>query len=228
MRRDLNSMYKNKWYIVLSIILLAFFGYLAYKEFLGTSSSQASTTIEADIRELEKTEGGMQTSEYFGNQRAKIALGEYNKNVFEAKRGCNCGPIIDQYTQGNPAQWCTMFASWVTKNAGSPLHAGKTQDDWRIDNSRTLTHYLETTGTFYARDEIIKKNLSPQIGDFIIFYRGNYEESLGHTDIVVALNGKTGSADLVGGNVNDRVEYRANFQYLDYYGFIGFGRPEKN
>jgi CHAP domain len=216
----------NKWYIFTSILLVVFFGYLTYKEFFSAAASQASSTIESDIKVLEKSMEGIQSSEYFGNLRAKIALEEYNKNVAEDTRGCNCGIIIDQYTQGNHNQWCTMFASWVTMHAGSPLKANG-KNGWRIDNSRVLTEYLKTKGTFYTRDEITKKNINPQVGDFVIFFRGNYEESLGHTDIVVALTGKSGSADLIGGNVNDRVEYRSNFQYLDYYGFIGFGRPEQ-
>lgn len=161
----------------------------------------------------------------YGAKRALIALDEYNKNITEDVTGCNCGSEIDKYTEGSPAQWCAMFVSWVSREAGSPL-VDPTSGSWKITNSRIFTDYIKQNGTFYSKEQVFKENIQPKPGDFIIFYRGKVADNLGHIDIVIEAK-ENGKADLIGGNIRDRVMYRKDFPYRDYYGFLGIGRPEK-
>ena len=46
-------------------------------------------------------------------------------------------------------QWCTMFASWVANEAGSPLYNEKTKS-WRLINSRDFAANLEKNGTWLS------------------------------------------------------------------------------
>jgi len=209
-------------------ILSIFFGFLAYRYFFIDQTAAAMSGITNALQPFKVAHaaaGDKKPAEYYGAKRAEIALQEYRKNVIEMPRGCNCGPEIDKYTEGSPAQWCTMFASWVANEAGSPL-IDERSGAWRFLNSRMFTEYLQAHGTFYSRDEIVAKNIQPRIGDFIIFWRGNMEDNLGHIDVVAAVTGD-GRADLVGGNIRDRVEFRGDFPYRDNFGFLGIGRPEK-
>lgn len=157
-----------------------------------------------------------------GFRRAELALSEYELGVIEQPLGCNCGPRVDLYTENTPMQWCAAFASWVSKEAGSPFD---NDGSWKIGNSREMSRYLEEFGTFHTREEIIDQGLTPRPGDFIIFFRGDFEEQLGHVDVLLNVTGD-GRGDLVGGNFDNRVTLRSDFPYLDYYGFLGFGRPE--
>lgn len=204
--------------------LVVFYGYVAYDDFAKNSTSNASQAVRAKIEEAQKET--VKPPEYFGAKRAEIALGEYKKGIFEEKRGCNCGPDIDKYTQGVHAQWCAMFASWVSNEAGAPLRSNTT-GTWRVPNSRELAEYLKQNGTWYSREEVIEKSIRPRLGDFVIFWRGDFEDKLGHVDIVVKVDDSQGFASLVGGNVRDRVEFR-DMPYEQNYGFLGFGRPEKD
>jgi hypothetical protein len=219
---------KNKGLLLPATILTIFFGYIGYTQLFVDNTAIAQKTIESTIAALPATQTTTtQSSAYYGLKRAQIALQEYNKNVVESTRGCNCGPEIDKYTQNTPAQWCADFASWVTNEAGSPVLNPDT-GSWRIPNSRAFSEQLQKSGTFYTRDQIKEQNIQPQIGDFVIYWRGDADNNLGHMDIVVATSNTPGKAELVGGNVKDRVAYRGDFSYLDYSGFLGFGRPEKN
>jgi len=212
--------------ITATLLLIAFFGFLTFQYVFIDRTSAAMSAITEQLKPFQTTASTTtMPAEYYGAKRAEIALQEYRKNVVEVPRGCNCGPEIDKYTEGNPAQWCTMFASWVAYTAGSPL-IDERSGAWRFLNSRTFTEYLQAHGTFYSREEITAKNIQPRVGDFIIFWRGNMEDNLGHIDVVAAVTGE-GRADLIGGNVRDRVEFRGDFPYRDNYGFLGIGRPEK-
>lgn len=160
---------------------------------------------------------------YYGQMRAKIALAEYKKGVKESTKGCECGPDVDKYTEGHRAQWCTMFASWVAKEAGTPVSSEMTKS-WRITNSREFAEYLQKNGTWHSRDEILQKGLKPQIGDYVIYWRADFDDRLGHVDIVINPDVAPGVAGTIGGNLKDKVAYR-DFPYLHDYGFMGFGRP---
>lgn len=209
-------------------VLVGFFSYLAYRYIFIDQTATAMLEITKTLQPFEVTRAAITSAkppEYYGAKRAEIALQEYHKDVIEVPRGCNCGSEIDKYTGGNPVQWCTMFASWVAYTAGSPLIDDRS-GTWRFLNSRLFTENLKTDGTFYDREEVIAKNIQPRIGDFVVFWRGDLEDNLGHIDTVVAVTGD-GHADLVGGNIRDRVEFRGNFPYRENYGFLGFGRPEK-
>lgn len=213
--------------VLAAAALIGFFGYLSYREFMFDDTASAKADVQAQLLALipeDKT--APLPPEYFGLKRAEIALQEYGKRVNEATPGCNCGPEVDKYTESTPAQWCTMFVSWVTKEAGAPMYDERTKS-WRFANSRLLIDYLKLTGTWYSREEAIAKNLQPRVGDFVFFYRGELEENLGHVDVVVDVGGVPGTAGLIGGNIRDRVLYRENFPYQEHYGFLGFGRPEK-
>lgn len=212
--------------VVLSLLLL--FGYVAYKDLIFDPSEQTQKSIESAVDDLPKEDSGRPkpTPEYYGMKRVEVALQEYRKGVTEAPQGCNCGPEVDRYTEGTHAQWCTMFASWVGHQAGSGVFNEKTQS-WKIVNSRDFATYLEDHGTWFSRDEVIEKGLKPKLGDYIVFWRGNFEDNLGHVDVVVDIDSPPGSASLVGGNLDNRVKYREYFPYLYNYGFLGFGRPEK-
>jgi hypothetical protein len=219
---------KRPLYFAGLAVLIGFFGFLTYRYVFVDQTAAAMTEITKTLQPFEVATASAevkQPPEYYGAKRAEIALTEYRKNVIEVPRGCNCGPEIDKYTEGNPAQWCTMFASWVAYTAGSPL-IDERSGAWRFLNSRLFTEHLKIHGTFYSRDEIIAQNIQPRVGDFVIFWRGNLEDNLGHIDTVVAITGD-GRADLVGGNIRDRVEFRKDFPYRDNYGFLGIGRPEK-
>ncbi len=217
----------NKWHLSVAAALFVFFSYLGYREFFFDDTASAKAAIQQDLAKiaLPSTPTDAKPAEYYGNKRAEIALQEYAKNVVEVPRGCNCGPEVDKYTQSSPGQWCTSFASWIANEAGSPLIDAHTKD-WRISNSRIFTENLKLNGTFYTADEIMAQGLKPRIGDFVVFWRGNLEDNLGHIDVVVKVN-DDGSAGLIGGNIRDRIAYREDFPFLHSYGFLGFGRPEK-
>jgi len=214
----------NKTSLTVIVILIVFYSYLGYREFFTDHQVRAINSQQESATSTQKQQDIPAVK--YGEMRAKIAIEEYNKNVFEIPKGCNCGPEIDKYTESSPGQWCTMFASWITKQAGSPVVNAKT-GSWKITNSRVFTEYLKTYGTFYTKEQIIEDNIQPEVGDFVIFYRGNFEDSLGHIDIVVSDSASDGKADLIGGNYRDTVNFRKDFPYLGYYGFLGFGRPEK-
>lgn len=214
-------------HVILAMVgILLFFGYIAYKDLIFDASAISQEKVDTRIADVQKEEAFQPTPEYYGLKRAEIALQEYRKGIVEQPRGCNCGPEIDKYTEGALSQWCTMFASWVGQEAGSGVYNEKT-DSWKIVNSRDFATYLEQHGTWHSREEVIEKNLQPRLGDYVVYWRGNFEDNLGHVDIVVDTGSTPGSAGLVGGNLGDRVEYRENFPYLNNYGFLGFGRPEK-
>ncbi len=189
-------------------------------------SSNTAATSEAIAKKLVATENTTKSSAYYGAKRAEIALQEYNKGVVESVRGCNCGSEIDKYNDGAPNQWCTTFASWVTKEAGSPIINPSTKS-WKIVNSRDFAEYMQANGTFIPKQQMLDEGIEPRVGDFIIYYRGDFEDRQGHVDIVVS-DSKDGKADLIGGNIRDRIVYHKNFPYLDYYGFSGIARPEKD
>jgi len=204
----------------------ALFGYIVYKNFIYDGAAAAEQKIASQIVQPDYVGQETPPPEYYGLKRAEIALAEYRKDVVEQRRGCNCGPEIDKYTEGTHVQWCTMFASWVGQQSGSGVWNHKT-NSWRIVNSRDFAKYMEEHGTWYSREEVLEQDLKPQIGDFVVFWRGDFEDNLGHVDVVVKDGDTPGTVGLVGGNLRDRIKYRDNFPYLQNYGFLGFGRPEK-
>lgn len=210
--------------LTVSVLVVGFFSYMAYRHFIHNGAAAISSRLTPQVENLPDPE--QRTAEQIGIKRAHIALSEYQKNVHEQPSGSNSGPEIDKYTDSNPTQWCTLFASWVTEEAGSPVWLERTQST-RIVNSRDFANYLMENGTWYDRERVIEEKLEPRAGDFIVYWRGNFESRLGHVDVVVNTDGPRGTADLVGGNLNERVQLRENFPYLQNYGFLGFGRPEK-
>jgi hypothetical protein len=216
---------KNIAHVILLSLMVSFFGYVGYMDLVHDPAASATAKIQTKIAAQAKPSDGTSPKVDYGLKRAEIALTEYRKNIVETPKGCNCGPEIDKYTEGYHAQWCTMFASWVANEAGSPLYNEKTKS-WRLINSRDFAANLEKNGTWYTSEEVLEKGLQPKIGDFVVFWRGDFEDNLGHVDVVVDLSDKPGFAGLVGGNLDGRVQYR-DFSYLQYYGFLGFGRPEK-
>ena len=216
---------KKLAYTTLFGAVLSFFGYVGYMDLFYDPAASATTRLQSKIATQEKPADSIKPKVDYGLKRAEVALAEYRKDIVESPKGCNCGPEIDKYTEGYNAQWCTMFASWVANEAGSPLYNEKTKS-WRLINSRDFAANLEKNGTWYTREEVLEKGLQPKIGDFVVFWRGDFEDNLGHVDVVVDLGDKPGFAGLVGGNLDGRVKYRY-FPYLQYYGFLGFGRPEK-
>lgn len=219
---------KKTQVIVAAVFMVIFFGYLMHKDILYDGSEAVEKKITTKIASQDEKKDTLlpKAPEDYGIKRAQIAIEEYRKNVIEKPRGCNCGPEIDKYTNGTPAQWCTMFASWVGKEAGSGVKDFKTES-WKIVNSRDFADYLEQNGTWYDRETIIQNKIEPQIGDYVVFWRGDFEDNLGHVDVVVDLGNVPGSASLVGGNIRDQIAFRENFPFLQNYGFLGFGRPEK-
>jgi hypothetical protein len=210
-----------------SLLMIAVIGVFCY---VGFYERNSLISTETNIQEAIESTGAYRHDEethasdkYYGARRAAIALGEYKKGVKEDTRGCNCGIEVNKYTNGKNEQWCTMFVSWVTKQAGLPLTTDN-NPSWSIVKSRDLAAYLENNGIWYSSDYVIENNLKPQLGDFVIYWRGDFENNLGHVDIVVKEEDGLGRLGLVGGNVRDRVSYR-ELNYKDDYGFLGFGRP---
>ncbi|MGB4762021.1 MAG: CHAP domain-containing protein [Candidatus Saccharimonas sp.] len=158
-----------------------------------------------------------------GALRAQIAITEYNKGVREATPNCNCGKDVFRYTGGVATQWCAAFATWVANEAGTPV-ANPSTGSWRFINSQKLLAELKSQGKFYTKDDIKSGSTTPQVGDLVFFWRGSTAEELGHVDIIVAVH-NNGTADLVGGNVNNAVSYRKSFPYMNSYGFQGIARP---
>ncbi len=219
-----NKEIDNRVFLTATLIIsILFFTYVGYMQIIYDEAARAEQNISELVEEVEAVEE--HPPEYFGLKRAEIALAEYRKGIIETPIGCNCGPEIDKYTEGYHAQWCTMFASWIAKEAGSPMYNEKTKS-WRLINSRDFATNLENNGTWYSRNEVIENNIQPRLGDFVVFWRGDFEDSLGHVDVVVEISDKPGVAGLVGGNLDAKVKYR-NFSYTQHYGFLGFGRPEK-
>jgi len=121
-----------------------------------------------------------------------------------------------------------MFVSWVSKEAGTPLKGDDVTTPWRITNARKIAKYLQANGTWFSKKDAARNNIQPQVGDIMVFWRGDYEGNLGHADIVVGVNPKIpGHASLIGGNLKEKVMYRESYYYADHYGLLGFGRPEK-
>jgi|GEM_PF-1754882 len=209
--------------IGLVLFTVTFYTYFGYKDLFFDVAAQPEIKIQKQLLETAKAE--VKPKEFYGIKRADIAMQEFRKNVLESPMGSNSGPQVDMYTQGYHSQWCTMFASWVTMKAGSPV-ADNLNQNWRITNSRKFTEYLKEHGTWHDSAEITQKGLQPEIGDFVIFWRGDYEDNLGHVDIVVDVGDEIGRAGMIGGNLNGGVKYR-NFSFAQNYGFLGFGHPEK-
>lgn len=212
-------MYKNK---IPTILLTSLAGFLIL--FVGFQQIMAKTTTSADLKVIiDRTvvDSTKKDSTYYGLRRAEIALGEYEKGVQETPLGCNCGNEVDKYTTNNPMQWCTAFASWVSKESGLPFE--NNDEKWQLTNSRKLKNYLQKEHIFISKSDMKKNNIKPQIGDFVIYYRGNFEDKLGHVDIVTG-NITDTSADLVGGNLRDRVDLRKNYPYTSHQGFLGIGK----
>lgn len=201
-------------------ISLVFYAFIIFSEYKPVSA----VAYESEI----KTEISAGTEKHIpqpGLERARIALEEYKKNIKEKTPNCNCGEDIDKYTEGLRIQWCASFASWVSKQAGSPLNSG---NGWRIGKAQDIARYLEKNGTWVSAQDAKDKNIQPQVGDFVIFWRGHFEDNLGHADIVISTNpSEPGQATLIGGNIQSKVSLRENFHYSEHYGFLGFGRPEK-
>lgn len=210
----------DKMQLGLGLLAAIVFGFVVFDHLFVDAPAIATQHISQKIVATQDD-----ATEYRGYKRAEIALAEYRKNVVETVRGCNCGPEIDKYNEGSPVQWCATFASWVAREAGTPVVDPKT-GSWKIVNSQVFAEHLKQNGTFYSREEVIAQNIQPRIGDFIISYRGDYDDNIGHIDIVVG-ESKDGRADLIGGNIRDRVAYRKDFPYRDYHGFLGIARPEK-
>lgn len=214
--------------VISALLAICFFVYIGYIDLAHDAAASAEEKLATKIAEVEAAASASTEpafKDHAGLRRAQIALNEYRKDVYEMPMGCNCGPEIDKYTQGYRAQWCTMFASWVANEAGTPLQ-NKKANSWRLVNSRDFAVSLAENGTWYSREEIIENNLQPKVGDFIVYWRGDFEDNLGHVDVVVDIDTRIGTAGLIGGNLEGRVKYR-NFPYLQNYGFLGFGRPEK-
>ncbi len=210
----------------LTIFTISFYSYFGYMNLIYDVAAQPEIKIQKQLSEVKNVPNTVvKPQEYYGLKRAEIALKEFRKNIVEKPMGCNCGPEVDIYTQGYHSQWCTMFASWVTMKAESPVE-DKLTKNWRITNSRKFTEYLQQNGTWHDRDEVIANKLQPKMGDFVIFWRGDFEDNLGHVDIVVDVSEEIGRAGMVGGNLNGGVKYR-NFSFVQNYGFLGFGNPEK-
>ncbi len=212
--------YKNILLIVSLIIFYSFIGYKNLKldsiDQVGASSTQNAAT------------GTGNTVIDYGSIRANLAIAEYKKGVREDVKGCNCGIEVDKYTENNHQQWCAMFASWVFKEAGSPFASGS-NNSWRINQARDIAKWLKENGTWYDREEVLAKKISPKIGDVVIFWRGDFEGNLGHADIVVDVDtDRLGYASLIGGNLHDNVGLRKNYFFAEHYGFTGFGRVEKS
>jgi len=221
--RTRKQLLSNSVSLVVLLISITFLFFLGRNDLTGATEQNTANEISQKVILTEKTE--TKTSEYYGAKRAQLALQEYHLGVAEESKGCDCGPEIDKYTEGHNAQWCTMFASWIAKEAGSPF-INKDTGRWRINNSRDLEKYLKENGTWFTKDEVKQKNLQPKMGDFIIYWRGNYDSGLGHVDIVVNPGKTEGYAETVGGNIRGKVVMRT-VPFRDSYGFLGFGRPEK-
>lgn len=214
----------NKFlHAIVVLLLIGFYGLMGY------SSAHSNDTHQLELALAKQStlqEAAPQLPKDYGVMRAQIALAEYKKGVHEATKGCNCGPDVDKYTLGLRQQWCAMFTSWVLKEAGSPLSNKTNDDSWRIKQARDIATWLDKNGTWYSKEDVIAQNLSPQIGDVMVFWRGDFEGELGHADIVVGIDSsKPGYASLVGGNLNDQVTLRQSYFFKDHYGFLGFGRP---
>jgi hypothetical protein len=189
-------------------------------EYKPASAESYKTVIAEEI-----VAGNKKNIAQHGLERARIALEEYDKKIKEKTANCNCGEDIDKYTEGLRIQWCASFASWVSKQAGSPLMS---TSGWRIGKAQDIARYLEKNGTWVSAQDAKDKNIQPQVGDIVIFWRGHFEDNLGHADIVISTNpSKPGQATLIGGNIQNKVSMRENFYYSEHYGFLGFGRPEK-
>ncbi len=208
--------------VLVAIVVIVFFGVVGYREIFKPDGARVAKAV-AGYSVL--TTGDAKDANYYGARRAQLAVQEYQKGVRETSPGCDCGPEIDKYTEGHHAQWCAMFASWITKEAGSPMV--NPTGGWRFTNSRELASYLEKNGTWYSRDQVISQKLEPKPGDFLIYWRGDINNGLGHVDIMITPSDANGRADIIGGNVHDKVELR-NIPFRDNYGFLGFGRPEKS
>lgn len=204
---------------LLIVISAFFYAVVAYSEYRPVSAASYQQAIASEVATAPATK--VQP----GLIRAQIALSEYEKKVRERTANCNCGDDVEKYTEGMHIQWCASFASWVSKEAKTPFG---TDTSWRIGKAQEIARYLEKNGTWISAKQAAEQNIQPQVGDIVIYWRGHFEDNLGHADIVIATDpNKPGQATLIGGNIQNKVSLRENFYYSEHYGFLGFGRPEK-
>lgn len=206
------------------MVLAIFYGVVGYSSWAKTDVTHVNNVLQDRVEARAAT--SLDVNIDYGAKRAELAVAEYQKGVQEATPGCNCGPEVARYTLGLNKQWCAMFASWVMKEAGTPLTQQPADNSWRIEKARSIASWLDDNGVWYSRSEVLAGNIQPQVGDVIIFWRGDFEGSLGHADIVIDVDpSQPGFADLIGGNLKNKVYYQEDFFYAEHYGFLGFGRP---
>lgn len=127
---------------------------------------------------------------------AAIALREAARGVREVPAHANTGPDIRRYhTAVRHARrtevWCTIFVSYVARQAGYPL-GSVGQGIWEV---RNLYRWARREGFYFPRGVH-----RPRVGDIAV-------HGFGHAGIVVRVS-RTGRVFTVDGNWSDTVRYQ--------------------
>ena len=137
------------------------------------------------------------------------------RQEFEAGGGRNmeADNSFHKYTLGNNEAWCADFASWVLKEAGTPLSGGW-REDWQLPAVVGVKAWFEENGEWNAAGS----GYTPRPGDLAIYLKGSGPYP-SHVNIVIAVEGN--QVTTIGGNESDGIRERTHDINASY--FTGFG-----
>lgn len=137
------------------------------------------------------------------------------RQEFEAGGGRNmeADNSYHKYTLGRNEAWCADFASWVLKEAGTPLSGGWAED-WQLPAVVGVKAWFEENGEWNAAGS----GYTPRPGDLAIYLKGSGPYP-SHVNIVVAVEGN--QVTTIGGNESDGIRERTHDLNASY--FTGFG-----
>lgn len=185
----------------------------AILQMYGSGAGASSGSPSAASSSCSGASGGSALSGDIGNRIAEVAKQEFATNGGKCPTGSDCQK---KYSDGNVEAWCADFASWVMKEAGSPMTGG-TSGGWRVPASNSFRAWFEQNGEFHE-----KAGYTPKVGDIQINEEGNptYPD---HVAIVVAVNGNM--ATIIGGN--DGSNLSQSQQPIDAPWVTGYGTKTK-
>lgn len=180
-----------------------------YDEALAAYNKYSTTAPTTATDSGSSTCGGIGSTFEGGQKIAQIALAQVG--IQEGDPECN------KYFRGrgtcSSIQWCAAFVGWVYEEAGFKIGGGY--------RAKGVGKWFDDNKFFFKWTESYK----PEVGDVFVKGRGGTGqgwEGIGHTGIVISLNGYT--MVTVEGNSSNKVQKRTYEDYRKIPELIGFGR----